>query len=135
MKTETKINIRLSKIFENSLSGFIIAIAMCAFGAALATIWTAVTEQPDNIDNAVQQVEAKLTAIIDMQIEQMELDSIETKVLRDELDRLHAEVLSLHSDKGVHMVLPVMPEQKTFNASEYKEAINIKQQQYYQQKK
>ena len=126
----TKLNIRASKIIETLIS---IALSVIIGGAAVV-VWTSATEQEKRIKEAVSQVEAKLTAVIETHMEQMQVVSDETKVLREELERVRLELLALHADDKV-MNLPNMPAQQTFDPKNYKDSINTKQQHYYQQKK
>jgi len=126
----TTINIRTSKIIEQLIA---IVLSVVLGGAALV-VWTASTEQEDRIKEAVSQVEAKLTAIIEVNMEHMKAGSDEIKILRDEIKRIHLELLALHNDDKV-MNAPYLPKQKTFDHKNYKNSINIKQEHYYQQKR
>ena len=130
MPDTEKVTIRTSKIIEMLISIMLSVV----IGGSFVIIWTSVTEQEDRIEEAVSQVEARLTAVIETHMEQMQVVSDETEVLREELERVRLELLALHVDDKV-MNLPSMPAQQTFDPKNYKDSINTKQQHYYQQKK
>jgi len=129
-----KIEISINRVIEQSIVAFIVVLMTCIAGASATFIVTSAIEQKDRIHEAVSQVEAKLTAVIDTTVSRMQVHSKENKLLRIEMERMHIKLLSLHKEDHSSNV-PYLPPQNTFDEKNYKDAINVKQEQYYQQKK